>query len=647
MAMYGNTPFSRTADAADKASIFYPPSDDYTGILLASYAAEQNGPGSIVQLKPITYTLTGPIPLREGVSYHGSGVTWNMIASYAGGGGQNEIMGTILVGDGTFNCFEYQPDDLNPWSSSAASISGTTLTIGGTITGTLIAGTTVVGHGVEPGTRVLSGSGTTYTVNTSQTVATVAMHGNTQHPDGDTLKNSAINAGSIKGLAMTEFLNGIKIGGLFQAGVNHLVMDNVIAYDNLGWGFYLENVNDMVVGSIISCGNGVGHVFIGGSGTAYQNYGDGLIQKIFCQGAGKYFNIKTRGIVFEARGLNTAFNDMCVTHIGINGGAYSYSGTATVTSGSKLIAVPDLSQYAYGSGVFFSSTVGNIRAQSTYFVVSKSAETGAGTITISSKKGGALVVPSVSGTPTINCKGGTHLELCGDYLYGSGASLTGVNILHSDVESTGTAGILFQAATFSRINSNASLTHNGLVCRDIAETSCVYLGSSSSGLDIDSSSQRLMLTGVRPLPAELVNLMCLGAVTNDAKHTLELYMQGNGSTTPTIGMDVTGAWECIRLGHMMRLNHSQQAGVTLNPNTGQVITINSSGGTLTLPTIVSDMLGTPWYISNPYAVTATINTSSSQLVNNVAAATSITLAANSGVKLIPQQVGGTFYWARY
>lgn len=629
------------------AAKFRPPTDDYAGVLLANYAAGENG-GGILEFKPnFKYTGMGAIPIRENVHYHGGGVTWNMIASYAGGGGVNEIMGTILEGDGTSNCFEYQPDDLNAWSSSAASITGTTLTLGGTITGTLTDGTVVVGHGVEPGTRVVAGSGTTYTVNTAQTVSTTAMRGATPHPDGDTLKNSAINAGSIRGLAMTEFKCGMKVGSLFQAGVNHLVMDNVIAYDNLEWGYWLENVNDMVVGSMISLGNGVGQVFIGGSGTNFQNYGDGLINKIFCQGAGKYYNIRTRGIVVEARGLNTAFNDMAIGHIGINGGAFNYSAQATVTAGLKLIGVPDLSKFAYGSGVYFDTTVGNIRAKSTYFVVSQSGESGPGTITISSKKGGALVSPTVSGTPTINCRGGTHLEVCGDYLYGSGASITGFNLLHSDVESNGTAGILYQAATFSHINSNATLGNNGLVCRDMGETSGARLCSSQSALDIDGSSQRMMLTGIRPVNAKLINKMCLGVVTNDLKHALEIYMQGNGTTTPTISMDPSGAWESIRLGHMMRLNHSQQAGVTLNPNTGQVITINSSGGTLTLPTIVSDMLGLPWYISNPYGVAATVNTSSSQTVDNVSAATSITMAANSTDMLIPQQVDSTFYWARY
>lgn len=56
-------------------------------------------------------------------------------------------------------------------TASAGSIAGTTYTAGGTITGTIAVGQYLRAATVTPGTKILSGSGTTWTVDTSQTVA--------------------------------------------------------------------------------------------------------------------------------------------------------------------------------------------------------------------------------------------------------------------------------------------------------------------------------------------------------------------------------------------------------------------------------------------------------------------------------------------
>jgi len=69
----------------------------------------------------------------------------------------------------------------NGATSTASSISGTTLTVGGTITGTFAVGQVISGAGVTTLTRIIAlGTGTggagTYTVNNSQTVASTAIH---------------------------------------------------------------------------------------------------------------------------------------------------------------------------------------------------------------------------------------------------------------------------------------------------------------------------------------------------------------------------------------------------------------------------------------------------------------------------------------
>jgi hypothetical protein len=55
-------------------------------------------------------------------------------------------------------------------------ISGTALTVSG-VTGTVAIGQLLVGNGITPGTIIQSGSGTSWVVNNSQTVASEAMTG--------------------------------------------------------------------------------------------------------------------------------------------------------------------------------------------------------------------------------------------------------------------------------------------------------------------------------------------------------------------------------------------------------------------------------------------------------------------------------------
>ena len=63
-------------------------------------------------------------------------------------------------------------------SALSCSISGTTLTVGGAVTGTIAIGHAVTGTGVSAGTVITAGSGTTWTVNNSQTVSSTTMYFN-------------------------------------------------------------------------------------------------------------------------------------------------------------------------------------------------------------------------------------------------------------------------------------------------------------------------------------------------------------------------------------------------------------------------------------------------------------------------------------
>jgi small basic protein len=65
----------------------------------------------------------------------------------------------------------------SPNATFTASISGTTMTVTATASGTIAVGQSVLGAGVADGTTIVSGSGSSFVVSTTQTVASETMYG--------------------------------------------------------------------------------------------------------------------------------------------------------------------------------------------------------------------------------------------------------------------------------------------------------------------------------------------------------------------------------------------------------------------------------------------------------------------------------------
>ena len=99
---------------------------------------------------------------------------------------------------------------LSSFNSTASSISGTTLTIGGTVTGTVEAGQYIVGTGVLEDTYIVSGSGTSWVVSKAQTVGPIAIS-----TGSFTSTTSAIN-GNI--LTVNGTVTGIIAAGQYIQG---------------------------------------------------------------------------------------------------------------------------------------------------------------------------------------------------------------------------------------------------------------------------------------------------------------------------------------------------------------------------------------------------------------------------------------------
>lgn len=572
-----------------KGPEFVPPSNDYAGIMAAYNAAVAAGGGTI-QFLPITYTLSGPIPISNNINYQGAAYGfWDYQVATKGG--------TVLVGDGTFNCFEYNPTD-----------------------------------------KVY-----TSTVSTD-------------------IKSTEIFGAAINCLSIRNFSYGIKIGALYNGGCNQLQMDKIYVQGCTQWGIWLENCAEPNIGTISCMGNAVGNFYLGCSGNGW-NYGDGVIKQLLIQagvnGTGLLGSIQSRGAVFEARGVGSSLNDMLVEHIGINGWygtTYSYS--TTISSGNTAIPVSDLSKVAIASGITFGTTVGNITANYCYFVLSKSAATGSGTITISDQKGGTVITPSAGGTSTLSSKGGTLVEVGGNNYIGASNTVTAFTLTHSDVEETGTAAILLQNCQSGLSFSTSALTNNnGFVLRALGNSKGAYnkiYNQMGNTMDIDDNSKHTTIIGSLPLSL-IQNRYAIGQSWVDSVDGLGIWLVG-GTPNPDIYGGDSSAFISLNLNTPLAMYHQQNTNGSsffsngAKSNTGQVITYaTASIGTMTLPSLAyAPQLGLPLYINNPTAFALTINTTGSQSIIGLGvSATSMIIAANSSAMVMGQQTGSTYYWARY
>jgi hypothetical protein len=132
--------------------------------------------------------------------------TYNPPMVWLDGDAKMTLYSNLLQAD-IANIAYYSPTEqkitlYNTFTSTASSIAGTTLTVGGTITGTIAVGQYVVGTGIAYGTKIISnisgsGLGSTWTVNNSQTVASTSVTGGpyaaVPYNAGDRIVISGIN----------------------------------------------------------------------------------------------------------------------------------------------------------------------------------------------------------------------------------------------------------------------------------------------------------------------------------------------------------------------------------------------------------------------------------------------------------------------
>jgi len=129
---------------------------------------------------------------------------------YLSSANANIKVGQLIIGTGV-TYYTYATSSVTtgtPAVMATSTISGTTLTVGSLTSGTIIAGQVLTGTGVTAGTYIVSGSGSTWTVSVSQTVASTTITGTAYT---FTISQNATTAAGITLSFYTP--NGIVVGG--------------------------------------------------------------------------------------------------------------------------------------------------------------------------------------------------------------------------------------------------------------------------------------------------------------------------------------------------------------------------------------------------------------------------------------------------
>lgn len=464
---------------------------------------------------------------------------------------------------------------------------------------------------------------------------------------------------SFNNFAMQNFAYGMKFGGMFNCGIMGLRIDNVCAVGCTQWGFWLENCQRSMIGSIQAFGCRVGHIEIAGSGGTIWNFGNSTYTHLFAQGTSAS-TLTARGIIIEARGTASQLNDNVFTHIQCNSNPNSiYSLSVTPTNGSANLPVTDLTKFAIGQPVYWGATANGFTFHYPYFVVAMSGSSGAGTIQLATSEGGTAIVASGATPETLNTYGGSDLRIggltgTGGVAYATTPQVTWSRFYHIDVEGTTTINLVVQNCYNCDIGVGLTSTA-GLVAVALtsltSNTNRLDLRNQINALFVNSDAKFQRIDGLVPqsvIGPNGANFYGAG-VMQSASSGLQINMGYYNQTS--VNGDIwfgNNTYHTINLGRPLSVLSSQVAtGATLADTNGQAITlITTSTGTVTLPTIVSTNVGIEITISNPQSGTWTVATGASQnIIGGGSSATTFSITTLTTNKFMACSNAGTFYWA--
>jgi hypothetical protein len=563
--------------AADVLKPYFHAAATDAGIRAAATAAFAAG-GGIVKIPAATIILTAPLVLQNGVIYEGSGNSIDIISN-----GYTPGVGTILLGDFTFNGFEFNPiDNVDP----------------------------TAGGNPNPVSLCVKGAG-------------------------------------IRNLSVGNCAYGIKIGALNKSGASPLLLENITSSNNTQWGIWIENSQLGVVSNIYSFNNDVGQLMVGASTPAFE-FGNFNVFQVATQSPqlGGVGMQSAKNISFIARN-GAPLNQVNVYGLqGASGNPATYGPAAsTLTAASADVGVLDLSQFSLDQIVVFSATVGNIKGGIAYFVLSKSAATGAGTITVSLTMRGPVVTPDTNGSPNITTSGPTLIEIAG--VGGGNAQITACNFHGISSELNSSCVLLLQSLRYTNIVTNRITNAGQISCvaRDCDYSNSLLGSNPWTSIDFSDDSAHMKFDATKPTTILNNGARGRGILYNFFTNTAEINLYGFTVMAMSQNSTNYARLEAPTAFKVAEINTGQSYSNTLN---GQGVSYNTStDGTGTLVEITANQVGLSFWIANPNQSTGilTVSTAGGQLINRKAGVMSFQVYPGEFAILIAMPFGAGFYWA--
>lgn len=338
-----------------------------------------------------------------------------------------------------------------------------------------------------------------------------------------------------------------------------------------------------------------------------------------------------------------------------NGGVTTQTQTATTTAASADIAVTDGTQYPVDMPVWFSSIGSNttLTANIIYFVTYQSGNT----IRVSASKGAAAVTPDWSGSTTINTKGYPGLEVVAvgtGYITSSqfdGLDLEGDAGTHLLLQQTSHTEIgIVQCAADQAKWGVTGRTFSGILRNNFQKTTS----------DLDKNCKAQWLGNRTGTTAASQSYGGYGMWYDANADMVAISMHHDSAISGGIPVDKPLFWgkkpspfPWAQANFPIGLAQATQdttKSFTGSAPVGHIVFNGAAGQTFTLPTIVdaatkTSMVGYEFWFTNASSNSLAIATSSSQTLNNVAAKTTTTLAANTHARFIASKTsGGTLFW---
>jgi hypothetical protein len=462
-----------------------------------------------------------------------------------------------------------------------------------------------------------------------------------------------LNGFGLVDLTLYNFLYGVKIGALYQPGMQFCRFENVYATTCQQWGFWFENYINCKFINLTSNANVAGGIARVCSGGSALFCGNSSWIGSFVQTAQSPYS---RGIVTWAR-VTTEMNDNFGYGEQVNTRVSTtlISQAATMSNASANITVTDSTAFPVGLPVTVSATANGFVAREIYFVLSSAANV----ITIGRFTYGPAIAATGNTAVNIQSHGYCAIEFAG---LDSGSSISASVSKAMDLEASCAALMLLQNVNFCELSGyfgyDSSKQTNGVVVRTGAYSVVDSPFACAYDIDISSNTMRIIGTRTGAFPFEFGSSGGTGigasfVTSNDTgrnvANSLAIYFNGQYSPEMYLNSSTHG----IEIRRAFHINPSTVTnGGSIDPGSQEscyyVITYTSASGSATLPTITSAMTGLHIWVSNPQANAFTLNTSSSQTFNGSAGVTTLSVAAHTAVHLGACDNGsGTLYWARF